>query len=129
MSPDPRCRPTTPIHPRSDRGDHCLTGGSTQRLTSQPRVVDLFDDDCGSTVDPEDSRPVPAPPMCFDKRSLARYLDISVRSWDRATAMSLTPAPDLVVGNRSRWTPQTIEKWLRTHPRLPGRRGGGHDTP
>ena len=57
---------------------------------------------------------------CFTKKALAHYLGLSIRSWDRAAAMKLTPAPDLVVGSSPRWSPATIEKWLRTHPRLPG---------
>jgi hypothetical protein len=61
---------------------------------------------------------------CFTKKTLCDWLNISTRSWDRATAIGLTPAPDLMVGSSPRWTPATIERWLRTHPRLPGRKGG-----
>src|SRR5262245_48439525 len=64
---------------------------------------------------------------CYTKRTLTDYLGISTRSWDRAAAMGLTPAPDLVVGRSPRWSPDTISKWLRTHPRLPGRKGANHD--
>jgi hypothetical protein len=35
--------------------------------------------------------------------------------------MGLTPAPDLILGNQPRFSSSTIERWLRTHPRLPGR--------
>jgi hypothetical protein len=61
---------------------------------------------------------------CFTKRTLARYLGLSVRSLDRANALGLLPRPDLVVGRSPRWSPDTIERWLRTRPRLPGRKGG-----
>ena len=63
---------------------------------------------------------------CYTKRTLARFLGVSVRTLARAAAVGLLPQPDLVVGNSPRWTPATVEKWLRTHPRLPGRgkRGG-----
>jgi predicted DNA-binding transcriptional regulator AlpA len=62
-------------------------------------------------------------PSCMGKRGLARFLGLSVRSLDRASAMGLLPRPDLIVGRSPRWSPDTITKWLRTHPRLPGRKG------
>jgi hypothetical protein len=65
----------------------------------------------------------PAPASCLDKRGLARFLGVSVRSLDRANALGLLPAPDLVVGRSPRWSPDTISRWLRTRPRLPGRKG------
>jgi hypothetical protein len=65
----------------------------------------------------------PAPACCLDKRGLARFLGLSVRSLDRANALGLLPAPDLVVGRSPRWSPDTILRWLRTRPRLPGRKG------
>jgi hypothetical protein len=58
---------------------------------------------------------------CLTKRALCQWLGVSTRTWDRATAERLTPAPDLIVGRSPRWSPATIERWLRTHPRLPGR--------
>ncbi len=61
---------------------------------------------------------------CFTKRSLSAFLGISTRSWDRAVAMGLTPPPDLLCGSSPRWSPATIEKWLRSRPRLPGRGKG-----
>lgn len=63
------------------------------------------------------------PTHCFDKSELARYLGISVRTWDRATAARETPPPDLMVGRSPRWSPETIARWLKTKPRLPGRGG------
>jgi hypothetical protein len=68
---------------------------------------------------PEPAGPVPS--CCLDKRGLARYLGLSVRSVDRANALGLLPAPDLVVRRSPRWSPETISRWLRTRPRLPGR--------
>jgi hypothetical protein len=61
---------------------------------------------------------------CFTTRTLCQWLGISIRSWTRAAALGLTPAPDLVVGRSPRWSPSTIKRWLKTHPKLPGR--GGH---
>jgi len=61
---------------------------------------------------------------CFTKQTLARYLGLSVRSLDRANAVGLLPCPDLVVGRSPRWSPDTVQRWLRTRPRLPGRKGG-----
>jgi hypothetical protein len=64
-----------------------------------------------------------APKFCLDKRGLAQFLGLSVRSLDRANALGLLPRPDLIVGRSPRYSPDTITKWLRTHPRLPGRKG------
>ena len=62
---------------------------------------------------------------CFyTKRTLCKWLQISTRTWDRAAAAGLTPVPDLICGSSPRWSPQTIEKWLRSKPRLPGRGKG-----
>jgi hypothetical protein len=82
----------------------------------------------------DDQRPsppcptTPAPPAgvlapCFTKQSLADFLETSVRTLDRAAALGLLPAPDLVLGRSPRWSPTTIERWLRNRPRLPGRKG------
>jgi hypothetical protein len=65
----------------------------------------------------------PAPTSCVDKCGLARFLGVSVRSLDRANALGLLPCPDLVVGRSPRWSTETVSKWLRTRPRLPGRKG------
>ncbi len=64
--------------------------------------------------------------VCFTKKTLCQWLQMSERSWSRATALGLTPAPDLVVGRSPRWSPATISKWLRSEPRLPGRKGANH---
>jgi hypothetical protein len=37
---------------------------------------------------------------CFTKRTLARFLAVSVRSLDRASAEGLLPEPDLIAGGR-----------------------------
>jgi len=62
-----------------------------------------------------------APDRCLGKSELARYLGLSVRTLDRANAMGLLPRPDLTVGRSPRWAPETIRKWLRARPKLPGR--------
>ena len=54
------------------------------------------------------------PSTCYDKTRLASYLGVSVRSLDRANAAGLLPCPDLVVGRSPRWSPQTVQKWLRS---------------
>jgi hypothetical protein len=69
--------------------------------------------------------PPQAPTRCLDKQGLANYLAISVRSLDRANAMGLLPPPDLMISRSPRWSPSTVEKFLRTRPRLPGRAKGG----
>ena len=61
--------------------------------------------------------------VCFNKQRLARFLGLSVRSIDRANTAGLLPCPDLICGRSPRWNPSTIEKWMRTKPRLPGRGG------
>ena len=66
-----------------------------------------------------------APDHCLGKTELARYLGVSVRSLDRANAAGLLPHPDLVVGRSPRWSPDTINRWLKARPKLPGR-GGCH---
>jgi hypothetical protein len=58
---------------------------------------------------------------CFDKAGLAEFLSLSYRSLDRCAAAGLLPTPDLTIGRSPRWTYETILKWLRTKPRLPGR--------
>jgi hypothetical protein len=58
---------------------------------------------------------------CFTKTTLAQYLGLSVRSLDRAIAIGLLPAPDLILGRSARWTPETTTRWMQSRPRLPGR--------
>jgi predicted DNA-binding transcriptional regulator AlpA len=67
--------------------------------------------------------PVPQTDHCFSKQQLAAYLGVSTRTLDRAAAMGLLPRPDLQVGRSPRWSPETVTKWLRTRPKLPGRGG------
>jgi hypothetical protein len=62
---------------------------------------------------------------CHDKASLAQFLRISVRSLDRAIAAGALLEPDAWYGRSPRWLRQSILRWLKTRPRLPGRRGGG----
>ena len=66
-----------------------------------------------------------APDHCLDKRGLGRFLGVSVRTLDRAIAAGLLPRPDLVIGRSPRWSPETINRWLKARPKLPGR-GGRH---
>lgn len=73
-------------------------------------------------VSATDSQPADQTDRCFDKARLARFLGLSVRSLDRANAAGLLPCPDLICGRSPRWSPSTIERWLRTKPRLPGRK-------
>jgi hypothetical protein len=61
------------------------------------------------------------PEYYFTKKSLAAYLQVSIRSLDRAAALGLLPQPDLVIGRSPRWAPSTISMWLKSRPRLPGR--------
>jgi hypothetical protein len=95
---------------------------------------------CGKSANPNDATQAPsngsANPLsvsesdeaavraCYVKRTLAQYLTVSIRTLDRAAAMGLLPCPDMVVGRSPRWSLQTIERWLKTRPKLPGR--GGH---
>lgn len=74
-----------------------------------------------SEVNPVHETDEAALAVCFDKQGLARFLGLSVRSLDRANAMGLLPCPDLVCGRSPRWSPSTIERWLRSRPVLPGR--------
>jgi hypothetical protein len=67
---------------------------------------------------------LPLPEVCFTKKTICEWLQISTRTWDRLTAAGLTPAPDLVVGKSARWSPETVARWLRSKPRLPGRKVG-----
>ena len=76
------------------------------------------------TVAFTETKPVPETDRCYSKQELARFLGLSVRSLDRANAAGLLPAPDLVVGRSPRWSPETVRKWLKSRPRLPGRKGG-----
>jgi hypothetical protein len=61
----------------------------------------------------------------LDKARLAAYLGLSYRSLDRCLAVGVLPAPDLTIGRSPRWLATTIEKWLKSRPRLPGRGRGG----
>jgi hypothetical protein len=67
--------------------------------------------------------------VCYTRKSLAHFLGISTRTFDRLAGQGLFPAPDLVIGSSARgssarWAPTTIARWLASKPRLPGRKGG-----
>jgi hypothetical protein len=66
---------------------------------------------------------------CFDLTGFAEVLGLSCRTMTRLLAANLLPAPDLTIGkNQRRWTQRTVEAWLRTRPRFPGRgRKRGHN--
>jgi predicted DNA-binding transcriptional regulator AlpA len=84
------------------------------------------------TLEPAAPSTAPAPVQptqealdhCLDKRGLGRFLGVSVRTLDRAIAAGLLPRPDLLIGRSPRWAPETINRWLKARPKLPGR--GGH---
>jgi len=90
---------------------------------SAPAPVSSRDPATTSADPPSDVMTDGPPAKCMGKSELARYLGISVRTLDRATAERLTPPPDLVVGRSPRWSPETVTRWLKTRPRLPGRGG------
>ena len=90
---------------QQSHGSALSSGASVS--SAEPNPVDQTDHD--------------AVAVCFDKQGLARFLDLSVRSLDRANAAGLLPCPDLVCGRSPRWSPATIERWLRTRPVFPGR--------
>src|SRR5262249_5343623 len=71
-------------------------------------------------VNPVNMTDQAASEACFTKQTFVRHLALSVRSLDRAAAAGLLPAPDLLVGRSPRWSPETVAKWLRSKPRLPG---------
>jgi hypothetical protein len=67
-------------------------------------------------------------PVGFAQKAVCKGLSLSVRTWTRARAQGLTPPPDPYVGKSPRWLATTIERGLKTRPKLPGRgrKGGGH---
>jgi hypothetical protein len=86
----------------------------------------------GDGVRPTGSSPDPSSPSqarardelsqgCFDQAGFAAFLKISYRSFTRAKAAGLLPRPDLMLGSSPRWSPDTVSKWLKTRPSLPGR--------
>jgi|SRR5208337_515313 len=64
-------------------------------------------------------------PVFYTRKTLCRLIQVSERTWSRAAAQGLTPQPDILIGREARWSPSTIQRWLRSKPRFPGRRGGG----
>jgi hypothetical protein len=62
---------------------------------------------------------------CLDLTGFAEFLGLSYRTMTRLLAANLLPAADLVIsGNQRRWMRRTIEVWLKSRPRLPGRGRG-----
>jgi excisionase family DNA binding protein len=72
-----------------------------------------------------------SPPTSSDQMShcvtlvgFAEIVGLGEKTMRRLLAANLLPPADLIVGgNQRRWTRQTVEAWLRTKPRLPGRGG------
>jgi hypothetical protein len=64
-------------------------------------------------------------PVSVDFPRLLVDLSLSRRTGNRLLAAGLLPPPDLMVGNKRIWLRSTIETWLRSKPRLPGRGGKG----
>jgi hypothetical protein len=67
---------------------------------------------------------------CVTLVGFAEIVGLSEKTMRRLLAANLLPGADLIVGgSQRRWTRRTVEAWLRTRPRLPGRGGkrGGRD--
>ena len=109
---------------REGRGRQSHDPAASPEASTPSRASNPVHDDKGFRLNLLSATDEAALAVCFDKNGLARFLQISIRSIDRARALGLLPAPDLTVSNRPRWSPSTIQRWLRTKPRLPGR--GGH---
>lgn len=104
---------TSIICPRKDRGQDILdptTNPSQNDTSEEPHSVHQADH-------------VPARYFLHNKAQFSTRLGISIRSLDRAIAAGVIPAPDLTVGRSPRWSEKTIEKFLATRPKLPGRGG------
>ena len=65
----------------------------------------------------------PARYFAHNRAQFSRRVGISIRSFTRAEAAGVIPAPDLMVGRSPRWSEQTIRAFLASRPRLPGRGG------
>jgi predicted DNA-binding transcriptional regulator AlpA len=60
---------------------------------------------------------------CLDKSGFARFLGYAVRTISRLDAEGLLPPADITIGRSRRWLMSTIERWLKSRPKLPARRG------
>jgi hypothetical protein len=58
---------------------------------------------------------------CFTKRSFSAFMQWSERTTDRLIASGAMPRPDCWINDRPRWLPSTIERWLKSKPKLRGR--------
>jgi hypothetical protein len=113
LESDPGTSPILPVW--------AIRGQSAHNLAPSPDPTERSADHA-SVVQSDEA----AVARCYTKKTLAQFLELSVKSLDRANALGLLPCPDLIVGRSPRWSPSTVEKWLRTRPRLPGRKGVGH---
>jgi len=126
-NPDAHKNPPGPTSPRGENRNPDapvrVSGWSGRGQQSHAPALSPSTSDPSTELNPVDQTAVV---RCWSKKTLCEWLGISTRSWDRAAAAGLTPAADLVIGSSARWAPQTIAKWLRTRPVLPGR-GRRHD--
>ena len=61
------------------------------------------------------NKPITLPPGCpalLTRKQVAAVLGASLRTLDELTSTGRFPAPDVRVGQRPRWTLQTIEAWI-----------------
>ncbi len=126
-NPDARKKTLRPGNPRVEsRNPNALEilpsreGCGQQRRNPAPSPAPAITSTEASSVHETD---LAAVAVCFTWKTLAEHLNTSVRTLTRANAMGLLPCPDLVCGRSPRWSPSSIERWLRTKPRLPGRKG------
>ena len=64
------------------------------------------------TVTKGEVEPNAATPRFFNRRMLASFLMVSIRTISRLDAMGKLP-PALHIGSAKRWARSSIEKWLR----------------
>jgi hypothetical protein len=85
-----------------------------------PRKPCLYDTAKDSTA----SSPTDVSDTCFYFDGLAAFLNLSRRTLSRLVAGGLLPPADLTLKGRNqrRWMRTTIETWLKSRPKLPGRR-------
>ena len=58
-------------------------------------------------------------------RTEEEKIQIAAKVTQRAIASGALPEPDAWFGRSPRWLRLSIERWLKTRPKLPGRKGGG----
>jgi predicted DNA-binding transcriptional regulator AlpA len=78
-------------------------------------------DPAHGSAKPQSDRRSHEPAPLLSKGQFSAYLGISYRSLDRVAAMGALPRPDLILGQSPRWSLESISRWLKGRPRLPGR--------